>query len=143
MIRVAVDIGGVLSKNPSIWRPILRALQFDESIELWILTDMYDPDATYRMLCQNGFGFIPRSHVLNSDFEQYGEACKAVLCRKYRIDVMIDDFPAYVAEGAPVRLLCMPDIREPYYHDDWKSDGLHGDFGRRKRVEAALEVENA
>lgn len=46
--------------------------------------------------------------------------------------MMIDDFPAYVAEGRAARLLLMPNIREPYYHDHWKTDGKEGNFGRRR-----------
>lgn len=52
--------------------------------------------------------------------------------------MLIDDFPGYVATpgSPPVRLLMMPDPGEPYYHDDWRTDGSEGDFGRRRKPEA-------
>jgi len=53
-------------------------------------------------------------------------------CKELGIDILIDDFIGYVAvEGAPVRLLVMPDATKPYYDPNWKTDGSEGDFGRR------------
>ena len=39
----------------------------------------------------------------------------------------------FVASGDHVRLLVMPHPTEPYYHDDWETDGSEGKFGRRVR----------
>lgn len=107
--------------------------------DVHIITDMHNREDTLFMLRSNGF--VPpilESNIHNSDFEQFGEACKAVLLRQLNIDVFLDDFPAYLAEGCPVRLLVQPDLTRPYYHDTWVTNGGEGDFGRRKRVETYL-----
>lgn len=138
MIRVAIDIGGVLSKYPEVFLPLVRALH-DGGAEVHVVTDMHARDDTLDILRRNGFGFIPADRVHNSDFETYGEACKAVILRRLEIDVFIDDFPAYLAEGCPVRLLVQPDLSRPYYHDSWRTNGNEGEFGRRRRVERYAE----
>ena len=74
----------------------------------------------------------------SSDFRTYGEACKAVLLRQLGVDLFVDDFPAYLAEGCPVRLLVQPDLTRPYYADSWGVPGDDEDFGRRRRVDAFL-----
>ena len=55
------------------------------------------------------------------------------MCEQLGIDILVDDFPGYVADGKHVGLLVMPNPREPYYHDSWRTDGSEGDFGRRLR----------
>ena len=82
----------------------------------------------------NGF-YVRAENIISADYETHGENCKAVACEQLGIDILIDDFPGYVAQiGSPrVRLLVMPDPSQPYYHDDWKTDGSEGEFGRRVR----------
>jgi len=135
-IRVAFDIGGVISKYPDILRPIISALHTG-GIEVYVITDMHNPKDTREMLDLNHLSFIPTERVLNSDFDRYGEACKAILLKQYKIDFFLDDFPAYVAEGCPLRCLVLPDLARSYYHDDWinPEGAQYGDFGRRKRLE--------
>lgn len=135
-MRIAFGIGGVISKYPDIFRVMIRALTRSRDIEVFIITDMHNRAQSLEMLEMNGFGWMVNDRVYSADFETYGEACKAVLLEQLQIDVMIDDFPAYVAAGCPVRLLALPDITRPYYADDWKVPESVGDFGRRKRVAA-------
>lgn len=130
-MKIAFDIGGVISKYPDVFRPLVNISS--PSIEVFIITDMHDKDRVLEMLRINGFLVSPQN-VFCSDFYAYGELCKSVLCKDLGIDILIDDFPGYLGCGKHVRLLAMPDPVEPYYHDNWKTDGSEGDFGRRKKM---------
>ena len=132
-VRVAFDIGGVLSKYPTILRAMAQALH-DGGAEVFVITDMRTPDRVLELLEANGFGFINPANIICADFELYGEGCKAVLLEQLYIDVFLDDFPAYLVRGCPVRLLVQPDLELPYYDDSWQTDGAEGEFGRRQRV---------
>lgn len=129
MLRVAFDIGGVLSKYPSIIGAMMQALT-KGGAEVCIITDMHDPQQARRMLDENGVNAATPLHCAN--YAAHGEMCKAVLCEQLKIDVLVDDFIGYVAEkGAPVRLLVMPDVNLPYWADEWKTQPEDGEFGRR------------
>ena len=131
-MKVAFDIGGVLSKYPEVFRRLVQAL-IDAGVEIFVLTDMHDPDESYAMLERNGFGMILRDHLYNVDYTNHGEMCKSIAVKKLGIDLFIDDFPGYLSWDnqlgpAPVRLLVQPDPFRPYWSETWKADG---DFGRR------------
>lgn len=132
-VRISFDIGGVLSKYPDIWRPIFNALQDSNFIEVYVITDMHKPEQSMKMLIDNGFILKNPNNLINSNFSKYGEVCKTINQLEHEIDVHIDDFPGYLAGGADIRLMVMPDVTKPYYHDTWKTDGIEGDFGRRKK----------
>jgi len=129
---MAFDVGGVLSKYPHIFKPLLKALHCVADVEVWIISDMHPEQKIIDMLQLNGVSFLMH-HVRSADYKTHGEMCKAVLCKELGIDLLIDDFPGYVASGNHVRLLVMPHPMEPYYHDEWKTDGSEGSFGRRVR----------
>ena len=139
MVRIAFDIGGVLSKYPDVWRPIVDLLCFRGvdsryGIETFVISDM-KPHAKAVAFCHDNGFMVPPERICCADYAQHGELCKAILCRELGIDVLIDDFPGYVATvGSPLlRLLVMPDPTIPYYDDSFKTDNSEGDFGRRKR----------
>jgi hypothetical protein len=132
-LRISFDIGGVLSKYPHIFRPLIYALAYSLNVELFVVTDMHDHEQSVKFVHDNGFECIPGNRILNSDYETYGELCKAVVLKENKIDIHIDDFPGYLTEGCPVRLLVWPNPEEPYYHDDWVTDGSEGNFGRRTK----------
>lgn len=131
-LRIAFDVGGVLSKYPDIIGRLIRSLEASNETEVFILSDMPGP-ALADMLGRNGLGWIGGARVVHADYSLHGEACKAEACRALEIDILVDDFIGYVAvPGAPlVRLLVMPDASLDYYHPDWKTDGSEGQFGRR------------
>jgi hypothetical protein len=136
-MKIAFDIGGVLSKYPDTFRRLVDKLQSADpgrksSVEVVIISDMHDIDQMHRMLKMNNFA-IERAQIFSADYAQYGEYCKTQLCNQLGVDILIDDFIGYLAEGDFIRLLMMPNVDEPYYHDDWKTDGSEGDFGRRCR----------
>jgi hypothetical protein len=130
-LRIAFDVGGVLSKQPDIWRAFINAVDPNQ-IEVHIISDMHPVEMIIDTLNKNSFDKISRCNIHSADYDHYGEMCKAVLCERLGIDILIDDFIGYVAvPGATVRLLVMPDSDAPYYHDAWKTDGTEGSFGRR------------
>ena len=142
MLRIAFDIGGVISKYPEKFRELCRALHIASSslrcdmIDLHVITDMHDREKTLWLLKENGFEFIPEANVHNSDYEQYGNMCKAVLLKELKIDIFFDDFGAYTdwdsqLGEAPIRMLVQPDNFKPYWSDTWKTPPEDSDFGRR------------
>lgn len=134
MLKIAFDIGGVLSKFPDQFRPLVRALlNSADLVEVWVLSDMKPHEKAVAFCHDNGFDVWPE-RVVVADHDTYGEACKAVACEQHGIEVLIDDHMGYVCQDGrpPVRLLVMPDPYRPYYSPDWKTDGSEGDFGRRR-----------
>jgi len=133
-MKIAFDIGGVLSKYPHVFRPFIQAIVDGGGVTVHVITDMHPTEKAIDMLRKNGLcPPIGESFVHSADFLSHGEMCKAILCEQLGIDILMDDFPGYVATGDHVRLLVMPQPTEPYYHDDWKTDGSEGAFGRRVR----------
>lgn len=137
-LRVAIDIGGVLSKYRELVR-LAVVIGTHWGCELYVLTDMPKAQAV-AMLRLNGWE-IPEDRVIACNYAVLGERCKAEACRALGIDILIDDHVGYVAiPGAPpVRLLVMPDPDRDYYHPDWKTDDSEGDFGRVVAVRAGAE----
>lgn len=118
-VRVALDIGGVISKYPDVMRDFARSL-LDGGSEVFVVTDMADHEAVLSLLAHNGFDFIPTENVRCADYVSHGEGCKAEVLRELRIDMVLDDFIGYVAiDGCPVRCLVMPDASQPYYAKSW------------------------
>lgn len=135
-MKIAFDIGGVVSKYPREFYRLLSALWFVGGHELHIITDMHDKEDVIKQLIDNGFDYIliPSENIHCADYAQYGELCKAVLLRDLKIDMFYDDFLGYTTwpphfGPAPIRLLVMPDPYRPYWSPEWKCSG--GDFGRR------------
>lgn len=132
-MKVAFDVGGCLSKYPDIFRPLIKTLlHCGIDVHVCYISDMHPVEKIEDMLRRNDFPFT-RPMVHSADYTTHGEMCKAVLCEELGIDILVDDFPGYVATPGkpPVRLLVMPDPSLPYYADSWKTDGSEGNFGRR------------
>lgn len=139
-LRVSFDIGGVLSKYPDQFRRLVRALAASPAVELYVITDMHDHDQSVRFVHGNGFDCIPEHRILNSDYPEHGEACKARMIEEYGIDIHVDDFPGYCAHTSCISLFVWPNPGEPYYADSWVTDGSEGDFGRRCRAQRREEA---
>ena len=136
MLRIAFDIGGVLSKYPQQFLKLITVL-YGRDAELFVITDMHDVQAVIKLLRDNGFvrTLIPDHNIFSANYVKYGEAAKAVLLKQLRIDIFIDDFPGYVQWDsqlgeAPIRLLVQPDMFKPYLSPEWVVDE-EVDFGRR------------
>lgn len=131
-VRVALDIGGVISKYPNEIRAFASAIVAGGG-EVHAITDMQDRSDVLAQLDVNGFGFIAADRVHCADYTTHGEGCKAELLASLGIDIILDDFVGYVAiAGCPVRCLVMPDAEQPYWHPTWNAGKSEGaDFGRR------------
>lgn len=130
-LRISFDIGGVLSKYPHEFRTLVNALTASPDIEVFIITDMHDHDQSVLFVHSNGFECIPDKNILNSNYSESGERCKEDTILEHEIDIHIDDFPGYCAHTSCISLFVWPNPDEPYYHDDWVTDGSEGSFGRR------------
>jgi hypothetical protein len=130
-MRIAFDVGGVLSKYAQI-RTLFNALSQTPGVEVFVVSDMHPKEMITKMLSMNDLNF-KEENVISADYKQHGEQCKKVVCEELGLDILIDDFIGYVAQGKHVRFLVMPDPDEDYYSDDWKTDGSEGNFGRRKK----------
>lgn len=130
--RVSFDIGGVLSKYPHVFRPMIEALQ-KGGAEVYVLTDMPDHEMSTKFVRDNGFD-IPADRILCADYREHGEVCKAEMIAKHGIQLHVDDFPGYCAHTKSVSLFVWPNPDEPYYHDDFVTHGAEGSFGRRKKA---------
>lgn len=133
-MKIAFDIGGVISKYPSEMRVLMQSLMFALQ-EVFVITDMHDRSEVLETLATNGFGFVPEDRVFCADYARHGELCKAVLIKELGIDALVDDFGGYVQWDsslgpAPIRMLVAPDAFRPYWHPDWKVK-VDSDFGRR------------
>jgi hypothetical protein len=117
-VRIAFDIGGVISKYPEILLPLIRCLVAGGAA-VHVVTDMPDRGAVMRLLADNDVS-IPPERVHLADYNTWGEGCKAEVMREISADILIDDHLGYlVADGCPVRLFVVPDPDRPYHAPNW------------------------
>lgn len=140
-MKIAFDIGGVLSKFPNEFRSLIDTLMASHQIH--VITDMHDHTEVVNVLIRNGFK-IPSENVHCADYTGKGEYCKAILLKELGIDIFIDDFGPYLtwdsALGpAPIRLMIAPDGFRPYWHPEWQTND-NCDFGRRVTSLEALST---
>jgi hypothetical protein len=129
-LKVAFDIGGVLSKYPDVMHRLVESL-LSSGQDVHVITDMHIREEVLDVLRKNGFGSIPAENVHTADYQTHGEGCKAELLRELGIDIFLDDFVGYVAiPSSTIRLLVMPDPYQPYYAPEWVCNA-GPDFGRR------------
>ena len=130
-MRVAFDIGGVLSKYPSHFRKMVD-LFLGSGVEVFVITDMQEREEILETLALNGFGSIPPDNVRAADYATHGEGCKAEVLRELKVDVFFDDFLGYlVLPDDTIRCLMLPDPFKPYWTDTWKMPKGSPEFGRR------------
>lgn len=134
-MKIAFDIGGVLSKYPEEFKKLTKQLWMYRN-DIYVITDMHNKEDVLKQLRTNGFDeeIIPNENVYCADYATHGELCKAVLLRDLQISMFYDDFIGYTMwpphfGPAPIRCLIMPDAYRPYWAPEWKCES--GDFGRR------------
>lgn len=129
-MRLAFDIGGVISKYPELFRELISTLEMHTHFDVLIISDM-PREKILEILTLNRIGVTPEN-VYSADYETHGEGCKAELLRELKVDMFFDDHLGYVAAGGcPVRFLMMPDASRPYVADTWKTlPSDHAEFGR-------------
>lgn len=129
-MRVAFDVGGVVSKYPNTFRALIRKFTLPE---VYIISDMHPEEKIINLLQLNDIDFW-QPNVHSANYDKYGEACKSVLLDELNIDLFFDDFIGYVAlpgKYPTIRCLVMPDAELPYYADSWKMPEGEPVFGRR------------
>jgi hypothetical protein len=130
-MKVAFDIGGVLSKYPDKFRTLIVQLQH-AGIQVYVITDMQDVNKIHEMLVVNDFSMIPKSNIHSANYEAHGDGCKAEVARELGIDLFFDDHLPYVmVPDETIRCLVMPDPYKPYWSDLWKVPDGSPEFGRR------------
>lgn len=130
-MKIGFDVGGVLSKYPQVFGPLIQVLERGGA-EVFVISDMHPAEKILDMLRRNNIN-VPPERVISANYKELQELCKTKACEELGIDILIDDFIGYVAAGKHIRLLVMPNPEEPYYHDSWQTDGSEGDFGRRRK----------
>lgn len=105
-MKIAFDIGGVISKYPGQMKTMMKAL-IAGGVEVFILTDM--PQTTAIPMCRlNGIDFIADDHILSADWGLHQDSAKTVVMKERSIDILIDDRPDYVAEGDFIGMVLSP-----------------------------------
>jgi hypothetical protein len=128
-LKISFDIGGVLSKYPNVFRHLLASLSNCEDVSVYVLTDM-PIEKAQDLIRRNGFD-VEHVNILSANYDAHGERCKEMLIEENGIDIHIDGFPDYCAHTKCVSLMVWPNPHEPYYHDDFLTDGSEGNFARR------------
>lgn len=136
-LRVAFDIGGVISRYPEKMKDFMEALHRGGA-EVMIVTDMNQADA---LACcrENGLmefvghkgipktddvehdWSIRQSWVVSADWSRDGDLCKSNVVEECEIDILIDDRPDYVATGDFIGLVLSPRPGVPYYAAGWSN----------------------
>lgn len=116
-LKIAFDIGGVITKFPEICYTLISSLK--SHFDIYIVTDI--PRETAVKLCEkNGlFKLIPSENLVSADWNQFGDRCKSMVYKDLGIDVAIDDRPDYIYEGVTLGLYTMPRPDLPYYDKSW------------------------
>lgn len=128
-MKVAFDVGGVISKYPDTFRELIVVLRMVNTIDVFVISDMHPKEKIVEVLKLNNIP-VRDSNVYSADYDKHGEFCKAWLCRSLDIDILVDDFVGYVADGSHIRMLVMPDSTKPYWSNKWKTTS-DSNFGRR------------
>jgi hypothetical protein len=117
-MKVAFDIGGVISRYPREFRDLM-AIVGQGGGEVFVLTDMNQTDA-WSAIQENGLaGLVYRENILSADWSKHGDLCKTKVCEEHGIDILIDDRPDYVAKGNFIGLVLSPRPDVPYYAEEW------------------------
>lgn len=153
-MKIAFDIGGVLSKYPTEFKTIIERFLDDDydkvfcmnaggecqyypdSSNIYVITDQHPKEQVLSILHNNGFDYLKLENIYCADYSKYGEMCKAVLLKDLKIDIFIDDFPGYLNWNygwgqPPLRLFVWPDASRSYHHKDWIQDKEYS-FGKER-----------
>lgn len=127
-MKIAFDIGGVISKYPDELITLISEFNDEYTLtEPCIITDQHPKEEVLKVLKDNHLydkRWFNEDNVYCADYKKYGEMCKAVLLRDLKIDIFIDDFAGYLNWDyswgkPPLRLLVWPDASRPYHDKSW------------------------
>lgn len=118
-MKIAFDIGGVISKYPEKMRELIIAL-ICGGIDVHIITDM-PKTASDRLMIENGFHrVIGLDKVHNANWALHQDQCKAELCKELGIDILVDDRPDYCAGLDCIGFVVSPRPKLTYNAATWK-----------------------
>jgi hypothetical protein len=127
IIKVAFDIGGVLSRHTEVLRKMAEVFWSATDIfETHVLTDISKKKAM-QMLMNNGLAHLfgpDGERVHYADYAKYGDNCKSVVLKEVGIDILFDDHMRYLMDTPALGLLVMPRPSLPYYSDQWKNSSI-------------------
>lgn len=113
VIKIGFDIGGVLSKYPEVFRPLLEALNAHPAFEVHVLTDVPPPRAV-ALVQRNGYN-VPVERIHSCDLKTHGHNCKAKKTEELGIDVMFDDHLPYLGNMGKLRFHVLPENTRPFF----------------------------
>jgi hypothetical protein len=117
--KIGFDIGGVLSREPEVFKAMISAFRSSPIWETYILTDM--PKEKAESLLQANNIDYDKENLLCADWNESQEMCKAELVKKHGLDILVDDHLGYVTpEEIPIGLLVVPRPKKPYNSPEWK-----------------------
>jgi len=116
-LKIAFDIGGVISRYPQEMLNLMQSLQ-KGGVDIHIITDMNQKDALSACR-ENNINFLPEENIHSADWSAHGDCCKTVVCDKLGIDILLDDRPDYCADGNFIGFVLSPRVRKPYYAPGW------------------------
>ena len=119
-MKIAFDIGGVITRYPVAMKTMMRALQAG-GVDVHILSDI--PIDILRKLVEiNDLNFIPAENVHSADWAADQDMCKSKMCESLGIDMLIDDRPDYCAVGNFIGLVVSPrPATTSYYAEGWNN----------------------
>ena len=139
-MKIGIDIGGVISKYPKVFKSLIKTFQEKYGTEnIYIITDQHPKEYVLASLRMNGIGFDGMEErfqlVRCADYDKYCNMCKAILIKELELDIYIDDFDGYLQWDStlgpqPLLLKVMPDAYKPYWHETWNTEG-ESSFGRK------------
>jgi len=130
-MRVAFDIGGVLSKYPAQFKDVMSRFA---SFEVFIISDM-PREKIIKLLRLNKILGVDGVNIYSADYNTHGDGCKVELLDQLKIDLFFDDHIGYIATSVPgayptIRCLVWPNAGLPYRADDWIVPDDEPEFGR-------------
>ena len=121
-MKIAFDIGGVISRYPKQMLEMMTAL-IKGGTEVHIITDMNQQDALTTCKENKILDIINRKNIHSADWSANGDKCKTEICENIGIDILIDDRPDYCAQGNFIGLVLSPRPDTQYYAPTWKNAG--------------------
>lgn len=134
-MRIAFDIGGVLSKYPNQFRDLIERLSDrGRAAGIFVISDMHPKEKLLTLMRLNKIP-VWEQNLYCADFDKHGEGCKAELLDELKIDIFFDDHISYCAAQFPgsyptIRCLVWPDASMPYTSDEWIVPPEWPKFGR-------------
>ena len=119
--KIGFDIGGVLSTHTTLFRDLINIFEKSQQVEIFIVTDMCH-DIARSLLRKNHFK-LGDSHILCANWSKSESRCKEDICKRYEIDILIDDHMPYLTSlSDTLGLLVMPKKDLPFNSKEWQGE---------------------